>query len=532
MVDNLIQDPQSTYLYTLVFFVLLSLVVMTILQIFVLTKVVKGATSQQITLLKNSFVKLLNLPLNWHENQNTGSLISKLQKASKYVQELVWFLNNDIIPSIIQLILTGVILLWIDVRIGLIFIIFTPIILYTVDRQFRKVQPYREQYHHAYEEATKAFAQSLYNIKTVKDYVREDLEDKEHNAHLNKYKEKIYNRIDYEFWQISFRDTLTNIVRVITMLLSVRLVLEGAMTAGDLVFVFTIVEKAYLNLHRLGRVYSFMGDTYEALNRALQIQKTPNELEDIGKEKINGSQIRFENVNFSYTNEAVLNNVNFEIPRNKTTAIVGPSGSGKTTIVKLIMRHYDPQEGGIILGTQDIRNYPINELRKNVAFVSQHTEMFDRTIFENISYGNRTAKKEDVIKAAKKANAHKFITKFKNGYDTIVGERGVRLSGGQQQRISIARALISNAPLIIFDEATSSLDSESEKEIQSALLKIKNKTVIIIAHRFSTIEHADKIVVLKDGKVIEQGTHEELINTHKSLYKKMRKLQKLGEIRD
>ncbi|MFT4260851.1 MAG: ABC transporter ATP-binding protein [Candidatus Woesearchaeota archaeon] len=532
IIDNLIESPDQNYLFLLVGLILLTLVIMTVMHVFVLTRVVKGATTQQKSLLYRSFKKLLRLPLNWHEKQNTGSLISKLQKASKYVQELVWFVNNDILPSIVQLVLTGAILFWVDWRLGLIFLIFTPIILYTVDRQFRKVQPLRESYHQAYESATNTFAQSLYNIKTVKDYVQEEKEEREHLKDLERYQESVYKRIDYEFWQISFRDTLTNIVRAITMAISIKLVLDGVITPGDLVFVFTIVEKAYINLHRLGRVYSFMGDTYESLNRAKKIQETENELLDNGNKKPKQPIIKFEDVSFSYGNEAVINKISLLIPNNKTTALVGPSGSGKTTIVKLIMRHYDVDSGSIKIDGLDIRDVSLNELRRNIAFVSQHTEMFDRTIKENIGYSKKKANKREIIAAAKKANAHKFIMSFKDGYDTIVGERGVRLSGGQQQRISIARALLSNAKIIVFDEATSSLDSESEKEIQSALLKIKNKTVIIIAHRFSTIEHSDNIIVLKDGKVVEQGSHENLSKKKGGLYKKMRELQKLGEIRD
>ena len=533
VVDNIIYSPDPNYLFTLVFFIFLSLVVMTVIQIFVLTKVVKNATSQQKFLLKRSFRKLLNLPLKWHESQNTGSLVSKLQKASKYVQELIWFLNNDIIPSLVQLVLTGAFLFWIDWRIGLIFVVFTPIILYTVNRQFKKVQPLREKYHEAYEEATRNFAQSLYNIKTVKDYVKEDLEDSEHDKNLNEYERHVTSRVNYEFWQISFRDTLTNFVRVITMGLTIKLVLDGVLSPGDLVFVFTVVEKAYLNLHRLGRIYSFMGDTFEALNRARIVQETPNELLDNGNGKLLRGDIVFDDVSFNYdSSEVVLRNVCFNIPRSKTSAIVGPSGSGKTTIVKLIMRHYDVCDGSIKIGGKDIRDISLNELRRNIAFVSQQTEMFDRSIHDNICYAKPSASKEDVIRVAKKANAHKFIMNFKNGYDTFVGERGVRLSGGQQQRISIARALLSDAQIIVFDEATSSLDSESEREIQSALLKIKNKTVIIIAHRFSTIEHSDNIIVLSEGSVVEQGTHSELVNKRKGLYKRMCDLQKLGELRN
>jgi ABC-type multidrug transport system fused ATPase/permease subunit len=531
IIDNLVTTPDVNYIYVLLGIMFLVLLVMTLIEVFMITKVARGATRQQTTLLTNNFNKLLKLPLKWHENQNTGSLVSKLQKASKYVSDLVWFVNNDIMPSLVQLFLTGIILFWIDFRIGLIYLIFTPIILYTVDKHFRKVQPFREKYHKAYEESTSTYAQSLYNIQTVKDYTREEFEERIHEKQLGEYEKNVNERISYEYFQITFRNSLTNFVRILTMGVAVKLVLDGVLTPGDLVFVFTVVEKAYLNLHRLGRAYAFMGDTYESLNRALKVQETQNELEDEGKERITKFDVEFNKVNFSYGEELVLKGVSFKIPENKTTAIVGPSGSGKTTIVKLITRHYDTTSGDIKIGSKNIKDVSLKELRKNVAFVSQHTEIFDRTIKENIAYSNPNTSMKDVVMAAKRANADKFISTFKDGYNTVVGEKGVKLSGGQRQRISIARALLSDANIIIFDEATSSLDSESEREIQGALLKIKNKTVIIIAHRFSTIEHSDNIVVLKDGKILEQGTHKNL-SKGKGLYKKMRELQKLGEIRD
>lgn len=531
IIDNLFETTNISYILLLLGITFLVLLIMTLIEVFMITKVARGATRQQTTLLMNNFSKLLKLPLKWHENQNTGSLVSKMQKASKYVADLVWFVNGDILPSLVQLVLTGIVLFWIDFRIGLIYLIFTPIILYTVDKHFRKVQPFREKYHKAYEDSTSTYAQSLYNIQTVKDYTREEFEQQIHTKQLEEYERNVNERISYEYLQISFRNTLTNFVRVLTMGVAIKLVLDGVLTPGDLVFVFTVVEKSYLNLHRLGRAYAFMGDTYESLNRALKIQETNNDLEDLGFEKLNKFDIEFSKVNFSYEQELILKGVSFKIPEKKTTAIVGPSGSGKTTIVKLITRHYDITSGTINVGSKNIKDVSLRDLRKNIAFVSQHTEIFDRSIKDNIAYGNSNASLKDVIEAAKKANAHKFISSFKEGYNTVVGEKGVKLSGGQRQRISIARALLSNANIIIFDEATSSLDSESEREIQSALLKIKNKTVIIIAHRFSTIEHSDNIIVLKNGRVLEQGSHKNLSKNSK-LYKKMRELQKLGEIRD
>ena len=532
IVDGLIEGIAFEYLMMFVAGVFIVMFLMTFIEVFFLVKVGSISARQQKQVLEASFSKLLNLPLSWHEKQNTGTLVSKVTKAAQYIQQLIWFVNHDILPSIIQLFLTGIVLVWIDWRLGIIYLVFAPIILYIINRQFRNVQPYREEYHRSYENSTKIFAQGLYNIKTVKDYVQERREENEQTKYLNNYVDSVEKRSSNEFWSISFRDNITNFVRVLTTALAVYLVYSGDMTPGDLVFVFTIVEKAFINLHRFGRIYTFMGDTYSALERTYKIQNTPNYLIDEGRKTPNKADIKFEDIYFSYDDEEdVLKNINVDIPENKTTAIVGPSGSGKSTFVNLIMRHYDPTSGSIKMGGIDLRDIPLNKLRRNVAFVSQHTEIFDRNAFENISYSNPKASYEEVVDAAKRANAHHFISEFPNGYDTILGERGVRLSGGQQQRISIARALLSRAPVIIFDEATSSLDTESEKEIQDAIASIKDKTVIIIAHRLSTIENSDKIIVIKDGEILEEGSHSELLNKKSSLYKNMRELQNMGEVR-
>lgn len=531
IVDGVIEGSSVQYLLIIVGLMFITLTIMTFISVHILTKIAKSAAEQEKMMLENNFSKLLKLPLSWHEKQNTGSVVSKLTKASSYINQLIWFVNNDIIPSLVQLLFTGIILFWVDLRIGLIYTIFSPIILYVVNSQFKKSQPFREKYHHEHEQAVKIFAQGMYNIKTVKDYVQEKSEEKEHAKHLDKFRDEIYARANWEYWKISFRDILTNLVRCLSIGTAIYLVSKGELTAGDLVFVFTIVEKAFLNLHRLGRIYTFMGDTYSAMERAYNVQNTKNTLTDNGTIKAAHYDLKFENVTFSYGEETVLRNINLTIPEKKTTAIVGPSGSGKSTLVNLIMRHYDPIDGSIKLDGTDLRDIPLNHLRKKIAFVGQQTEIFDRNAHSNIAYGNPKATRKEVIEAAKKANAHSFIKNFSKGYDTILGERGVRLSGGQQQRISIARALLSHADIIIFDEATSSLDSESEREIQKALLKIKNKTVIVIAHRFSTIEHADKIIVMKDERILEQGTHAELLNKKGGLYAKMRELQKLGELR-
>ena len=530
IVDEIFLEPSLSYLLWLVAGVFVSLMALLYIEVKMVTWVAVTSAQQQEEVMTKSFKKVTKLPLGWHEDQNTGSLVSKITKASNYVGGLLWFLNNDVIPSSTQIVLTAAVLSWVDWRIGLIYIVFTPIMIWMIDYQFKEVQPVRQTYHEAYEDATKELAQTLYNIQTVQNYAQETREQETQKTALNRFVQGVKQRASYEYKAIFTRDTLTNLVRAATLGLAVYLVFEGSITAGDLVLVFTLTEKAYMNLFRLGRIYSFMGDTHEALERALKIQQEETTLEDTGEEAFSNGDIEFKRVSFCYDDEQVLKEITLSIPANTTAALVGPSGSGKTTLVRLLMRHYDPQQGTISIAKNSLPTLRLADLRRNIAFVSQHTELFDRSIHENIAYTKKT-RREAVIQAAKQANAHEFIQQLPNGYDTIIGEQGVKLSGGQRQRLSIARALLSDAPIIVFDEATSSLDSESEQAIQDALVKITNKTLLIIAHRLSTIEHADQIIVLREGHVAEQGSHEDL-SSKDGLYARMRELQQLGELRD
>jgi ATP-binding cassette, subfamily B, bacterial MsbA len=238
------------------------------------------------------------------------------------------------------------------------------------------------------------------------------------------------------------------------------------------------------------------------------------------------SNISFENVAFAYDRDHVLRNINLEIEKGKTIALVGPSGGGKSTLADLIPRFYDPSSGDIKIDGTSLRDYELESLRQQMGVVTQESILFNDTIFNNIAFGMPNVSQDDVIKAAKVANAHDFIIQTENGYDTMIGERGSKLSGGQRQRLSIARAVLKNPPILILDEATSALDSESERLVQDALNNLmKNRTSIVIAHRLSTIQHADEIVVIQNGQVIERGRHNELI-AQSGLYRKLNEIQK------
>jgi ATP-binding cassette, subfamily B, bacterial MsbA len=266
--------------------------------------------------------------------------------------------------------------------------------------------------------------------------------------------------------------------------------------------------------------------------RILQLIDTPEEVTD----KANAiplrhfeEEIRFENVSFKYIDNLVLQDISFTIEKGKTVALIGPSGVGKSTIADLIPRFYDATDGSIKIDGTDIRNYQLESLRSQMSFVTQESFLFNDTIFNNIAFGYPDAKEEDVIQAAKIANAHEFIIQTEQGYQTSVGDRGIRLSGGQRQRLCIARAVFKNPSILILDEATSALDTESEKTVQDALSKLmKGRTTLVIAHRLSTIKEADEIIVLENGRIIERGHHSELIDVEEGIYKKLTQLQHIA----
>lgn len=263
----------------------------------------------------------------------------------------------------------------------------------------------------------------------------------------------------------------------------------------------------------------------ERIEQVLNAEEVIVEKPDAKSIKEFKQSIQYNNVSFTYEKEEVLHNINLEVGKGKTIAIVGPSGAGKSTIVDLLPRFYDCTEGELLVDGVNVKDYLISDLRQLMGIVTQETILFNDTVFNNIAFGMEKVNEEDVINAAKIANAHEFITQMEKGYHTNIGDRGMKLSGGQKQRLSIARAVLLNPPVMILDEATSSLDTESERLVQDALLKLmQNRTSVVIAHRLSTVQFADEIVVLQNGSIVERGTHPELIAL-KGVYFKLCELQ-------
>ena len=301
--------------------------------------------------------------------------------------------------------------------------------------------------------------------------------------------------------------------------------LQGELPLNEFISFLGAMMLAFQPLRSLSQINTYMQEGFSAAIRIFELLDSPVDIienENLAKLKILDGEILLDQVNLSYKDsDLILKKISLSLPPNSITALVGPSGSGKTSILNLIPRFFDPQEGTISIDGQNIKDVKLSSLRSAIALVSQEPILFDISIGDNIAYGNKSASNEDIINAAKSASAHDFILKLPAGYDTLVGEKGYSLSGGQKQRLSIARAFLKDAPILLLDEATSSLDSESEHAVQKAIdVLMKNRTTLVIAHRLSTIESANKIIVLNDGNIEETGTHLQLIESN-GLYKKL-----------
>lgn len=471
--------------------------------------------------------KLVFLNLSYHEKENTGIKVVRVErgmgKISNLLESIVW----ELAPTVLQFIFTLVALFYTDWRIGLSFLLFAPAFVVITFLANRKMHPIRKNIYSDYEKASGKMVQSIININTVQSFVQEDRELNDFGLIRKKVRDSEHKQW-YWMNKINFgRGLILDIGRATVLLLGAYLVYYKTISVGSLIFSFSLSELAYSSLYRLSRVYDRFEEGREGISRLINLFNATDDIENkdegIVAKNIKG-EIEFQNVFFSYQDNKLqaLDEVSFKIKAGSVVALVGPSGGGKTTVAKMIYRHYDPKQGSVLLDGENLKDYNLRSFRKFFAIVPQEVEIFDLSVLENISYANPKASLKEIKEAAKIANADDFISQMPDGYNSLVGERGIRLSGGQRQRLGIARAILANPKVIVFDEATSSLDSESEKLIQDSMKKIgKGRTMIIIAHRLSTIAQADNIIVLENGKVVESGSHSDLKNNKGGLYNRL-----------
>jgi len=464
------------------------------------------------------YQQLLSLSQSYYDDEFTGTIISRLNRAIAEVVRFTVAFTNNFFQMFLTAIFTIGIVAFYSWQLALLVFSLYPIFGWLTTRSSKKWQQLQHEKNDHVDTASGRFAEVVSQMRVVKSYVSERLELRSFTNHFNKTID--LNVVQSRHWHIM--DVKRGAVLALIFFgISVVIftgTVRGQFTVGEMVLLVTLIAAVRTPIFMM----SFIVDQYQRAvtgsREFVEVMLTkPTVVDAPGAKtlKVTEGKITFDQVDFSYDGESpVLKSVSFTINPGEKLALVGKSGEGKTTISNLLMRLYEPTRGEILIDDIDITKVTQASLRKNIATVFQDPALFSGTIKENIAYGNPKASDEAIIEAAKAANADEFITELKDGYDSVVGERGIKLSGGQKQRISIARALLKDAPILILDEATSSLDSRSEHLVQKALERLmKGRTTLIIAHRLSTIAHVDTIVTLKNGKVDEVGSPARLAKT-------------------
>lgn len=465
------------------------------------------------------FSHLQELPFSYYDENNTGKLMSRIVTDLFDISELAHHGPEDVFISLLKIIGAFIILLNINVKITLMLILFTIMMLFFSYFYNIKMKKVFRKNKEKIADVNAQIQDSLAGIRVVKSFANEEIEKEKFNKgneQFLKTKEDSYYIMGRYY---SGNNFLQGLLYLSVIFLGGVFISTEALSAADLV-VYILYINIYLKpIEKLINFTEQFQRGITGFERFLEIIQTKPGIVDqqgaIELDDIKGN-IVFENVSFSYNNRHnVLSNINLKIPKGKTVAIVGPSGGGKTTLCNLIPRFYEINEGKISIDGIDIKNIKLKSLRNSIGIVQQDVYLFSGTIKENIAYGKPNASDEEIIQAAKRANIHEFIMSLEQGYESYVGQRGVKLSGGQKQRLSIARVFLKNPPILILDEATSALDNESEKFIQKSLEELSiNRTTLVIAHRLSTIRNADEIIVLTDEGIQEKGTHFELMNVN------------------
>jgi ABC-type multidrug transport system fused ATPase/permease subunit len=534
MVPNEILDFFPTEINTVAITLLVVLFIQAIFSYFRINWFVEVAEKGLADIRRDTYHKLITLPMNFFSQRRVGELNSRLSADLSQIQDAITTTLAEMIRQIIIFIGGITFLILVSGKLTLMLLAVLPILVVIAVTFGKFIRKISRQAQDKLAESNIIVEETLQGISNVKAFVNESYEVGRYN---NSVREVVkiamrgakFRGIFASFIVFCLFGTIVSVVWYGTHLVQIGEISIASMFT--FILLSTFVGAAMGSFPEL---YATMQKAFGASERVLEILEEENEPISMYEEKnaihqrIQGN-LDFKNVFFSYPSRkeiTVLNGVSFEARKGEKVAIIGPSGAGKSTIAGLILRFYEPQSGSLLFDGVASTEFSLTDIRNQVAIVPQDVLLFGGTIRENIAYGRLNANEDDILQAANRANAHEFIKGFPEGYDTIVGERGVKLSGGQRQRIAIARALLKDPVLLILDEATSSLDSESERLVQEALEELmKNRTSIIIAHRLSTIREADKIIVLEKGKVVESGNHLELMKNKGGLYHYLSQLQ-------
>ncbi len=480
------------------------------------------------------FKHLFALSLRFHMQRQTGGLSRDIERGTKGIGFLLNFMVFNILPTLLEIGMVAAILLWrydwsfALVTLGTIvaYVLFTLVVT-------EKRMVYRRSMNDLDSKANSKAIDALINYETVKYFGNEGYELDRYDTNLGKWVDSaVKNQVSLNFLNMG-QGVIITIGITLLLWLSASGVVDKTMSVGDVVLVSAYLTQLYAPLNFLGFVYREIKHALADMERMFSLMEQGQEVADRpGAATLHTARaaIRFCHVDFGYeTNRQILSDVSFEIPAGKTLAVVGSSGAGKSTLSRLLFRFYDVGAGAVMINGVDVRDLTQASLRHHIGIVPQDTVLFNDSILYNIAYGNPGATQEEIFQAAKAASIHDFVVNLPEGYQTQVGERGLKLSGGEKQRVAIARTLLKNPPILILDEATSALDTRTERAIQEELAPIaRNRTTLIIAHRLSTIVDADEIIVLDHGKVLEQGSHRDLL-ARGGRYAQMWALQQAGQ---
>ena len=473
--------------------------------------------------------KIQTLDMEYFSSKKIGDMMTRVMTDPSNINSIILEIF-DMISEIIKVVFFLGIAFYIDFDLTLGVMVVTPILVITVRRYAKRLKRSGRQRQEALDGLNSKLQETLSGIRIIRAFATEEYEINNFKKKNNSLKKIAVRSARYNAKANSIMEALNYIIIALLLMFSGYRVLRAKnFTPGDFVTIIGAISSMYTPAKRAMTRFNAISVNLSSITRVSEIlEEIPNIVNRSNCIKFENflNDINFENVDFKYKDnpEKILKNINLTVKKGETVAFVGNSGGGKSTLVNLIPRFFDVSNGSIKIDGTDIRNYDIKSLRKAIGIVPQETFLFAGTILSNIRYGRQNATREEIVEAAMQANAHEFIESLPDGYDTEIGERGVKLSGGQKQRIAIARAILENPQILILDEATSALDNESEKLVQDALEKLmKGKTTFVIAHRLTTIENSNKIVVIQKGEIKEIGNHNDLLSKngiYKALYNK------------
>jgi len=481
----------------------------------VFTVVSQNAVRQ---LSNRTFRHLHALSLRFHFERRTGGLNRVIERGVSGIETILRMAVLNSIPTVIELIMIGGLVAWYFgwIYVAVVFVMVTAYVWFTFFASEKRIAIRRDMNESDTEAHSKA-VDSLLNFETVKYFGNEELEARRFDASMARYEKAAIRTYTSLGVLNSGQAVIFSIGMVVCMLLAARDVTLGVLTVGDFVMINAILIQLFMPLNFMGMVYREIKQGLVDIETMFALLHEPAEIVDRPAAKplrVDKGAIKFDHVSFTYEpGRPILKDVSFEVPAGKMVAIVGPSGAGKSTISRILFRFYDLTRGAVTIDGQNIKDVTQHSLRAAIGMVPQDTVLFNDTIEYNIRYGRPEATSAEVREAARLAQIHDFIMTLPQGYDSLVGERGLKLSGGEKQRVAIARTILKSPPILMLDEATSALDSHTEKEIQDALERVaRDRTSLVIAHRLSTVVRADNIIVLDQGKIVEQGTHPELLS--------------------